>query len=80
MRTIGLPELITASLEDYEATALRLARDPVQLADLRARLKANRTKCGLFDGEKFARNLEKAYATMWQIHVAGEQPRAFALR
>ena len=29
LSAIGLPELATASLQDYEALALRLARDPV---------------------------------------------------
>jgi predicted O-linked N-acetylglucosamine transferase (SPINDLY family) len=79
LRTMGLPELITTSLEDYEATALRLARDGVRLAELRARLEANRATCGLFDGARFARNLEKAYATMWDIYRAGGKPRAFAV-
>jgi predicted O-linked N-acetylglucosamine transferase (SPINDLY family) len=85
LRTIGLPELIATSLEDYEALALRLARDPRapgapgRLADLRVRLENNRTACGLFDGRRFARNLESAYATMWEIHASGEKPRGFAV-
>jgi protein O-GlcNAc transferase len=69
LRTLGLPELIATSLDDYEAAALRLARDRDCLADLRARLEANRTTCGLFDGGQFARKLEKAYSTMWEISV-----------
>ena len=79
LRAIGLPELIATSLEDYEAMALRLANDRQCLADLRARLKANREACGLFDGGRFSRNLEKAYSTMWEIHAAGEKPRRFAV-
>ena len=85
LRTLGLPELIATSLQDYEATALRLARRAPftqgrgQLADLRARLEANRTTCGLFDGGLFARKLEKAYATMWEIYASGQKPRAFAV-
>ena len=79
LRTIGLPELIATSLEDYEATALRLATYPGQLAGLRTRLEANRSMCGLFDGGRFARNLERAYATMWEIYTSGEKPRAFAV-
>ena len=77
LRAVGLPELIAASLEDYEATALRLARNPGQLADLRVRLEANRATSGLFDAGRFARNLERAYQAMWQIHAAGEKPRGF---
>ncbi len=70
LRTVGLPGLITTSLEDYQAMALRLARDREQLARLRARLEANRKTCGLFDGEHFARGLQKAYAAMWEIHAS----------
>ena len=40
LRAAGLPELATASLPDYEALALALARDPERLAGLRARLAA----------------------------------------
>jgi predicted O-linked N-acetylglucosamine transferase (SPINDLY family) len=44
LHAIGLPELATASLADYEALALRLAQNPRELATLRARLAANRTR------------------------------------
>ena len=59
--------------------ALRLARNADLLRVLRARLAANRTTSTLFDAELFARNLERAYTTMWNIHAAGEKPRAFAV-
>ena len=80
LRTMGLPELVTTSLEDYRAMALRLARNADLLARLRARLEANRKTSSLFDAGQFARNLEKAYTTMWEIYASGEQPRAFAVR
>jgi predicted O-linked N-acetylglucosamine transferase (SPINDLY family) len=79
LRTIGLSELVTSSLGEYQAMALRLARDANLLGDLRARLAANRKTSRLFDAGQFARNLEKAYITMWEIHVSGEQPHAFAV-
>ena len=79
LRTIGLPELIARSPEEYEATALRLATDPARLAKVRARLAANRATCGLFDGRQFARKLEKAFETMWEIHVSEQRPRAFVV-
>lgn len=77
LRTVGLPELVTTCLDEYEDTALRLARDADQLAQLRARLEANRMTCGLFDAGRFARRLEKAYLRMWEIHASGERPRGF---
>ena len=50
---------------------------PTQLAELRARLEASRTTSALFDGGQFARTVERAYTQMWEIHAAGEPPRAF---
>ena len=79
LRTLGLPELVTTSLEDYQAMALRLARDTAYLGGLRSRLAANRKASRLFDAGRFARNLEKAYVTMWEIYVSGESPRTFAV-
>jgi protein O-GlcNAc transferase len=79
LRTIGLPELITSNLAEYEAMALRLARDVEFLASLRSRLAANRSSSGLFDGQRYARDLEKAFRKMWQLHTSGEQPRAFSV-
>jgi predicted O-linked N-acetylglucosamine transferase (SPINDLY family) len=36
LRAVGLPERITTSLEDYEALAVRLARDPSLLASIKS--------------------------------------------
>jgi predicted O-linked N-acetylglucosamine transferase (SPINDLY family) len=61
LRAIGLPELVTDSLDEYEALAPRLARDGDLLASLRARLARNKWTHPLFDTERFARNIEAAY-------------------
>ncbi|MBK3774075.1 tetratricopeptide repeat protein [Azospirillum brasilense] len=64
--TVGLPELVTDSPAAYEALALDLARDPGRLAGLKARLATARTASPLFDGDRFARDLEDAYRAIWQ--------------
>jgi predicted O-linked N-acetylglucosamine transferase (SPINDLY family) len=69
LRTMGLPELVTTSLADYQAMALRLARSADLLAHLRARLEANRKSSPLFDAGQFARNLEEAYTAMWDVYA-----------
>lgn len=76
---LGLPELITASVAEYERTALDLMRDPVMLAALRRRLDAARGTASLFDPAAFARRLESAYAVMAGMHRRGEAPRSFAV-
>ncbi|MEZ0262853.1 MAG: tetratricopeptide repeat protein [Alphaproteobacteria bacterium] len=66
LHAAGLPELVTATTAEYEALALKLARDPAALAALKAKLAAGRDTCALFDTAKYARDLEKAYLGMVQ--------------
>ena len=63
-RAIGMPEMITDTLEDYEGLALALAQGPARLAALKQKLEANRLTTPLFDSTRFTRNLEVAYETM----------------
>jgi len=79
LKAVGLPELITTSLEEYEALALRLAQKPEMLAQLRARLAQNRATHPLFDTERFTRNLEAAYRRMWETWIAGGPPLSFTV-
>jgi protein O-GlcNAc transferase len=79
LNAVGLPELVTESLADYEALALALARDPTRLAALRARLEASRATAPLFDAARFCRGLETAYAMMWETALAGTPPHGFSV-
>jgi predicted O-linked N-acetylglucosamine transferase (SPINDLY family) len=79
LHAVGLPELIVADLGEYEALALKLARDPALLADTKAKLQRNLTTHPLFDTGRFTRGLEAAYRTMWEIWQRGEAPRSFAV-
>lgn len=74
LNAVGLPELVTHSLEDYEALALALARDRPRLADLRQRLAVNRRTQPLFDTPLFARHLEAGYAMILARLQAGLPP------
>lgn len=77
LRTVGLPELITERLDQYEAKALDLAQQPQELDSLRRRLDQNRRSSPLFDTDRFRRHLEAAYEMMWRRAESGEQPAAF---
>jgi predicted O-linked N-acetylglucosamine transferase (SPINDLY family) len=79
LNAVGLAELVTNSLEEYEALALKLARDPAALAGIKARLAASRATAPLFDTGRFTRNIEAAYQTMWERHQRGEPPASFAV-
>ncbi|HEU4380408.1 MAG TPA: hypothetical protein VFR73_17680, partial [Hyphomicrobiaceae bacterium] len=79
LHAVGLPELIASSLADYEAIALRMARDRDAHAALRARLVANRQTTPLFDTERFTRDLEAAYEIMWRRWCEGMPPAAIEI-
>jgi protein O-GlcNAc transferase len=79
LHAVGLPELVTNDLREYEALALRLAADASLLRGLRQRLEQNRSSCPLFDTDRSRRHLESAYTTMWEIHQRGESPRSFSV-
>jgi protein O-GlcNAc transferase len=79
LHAVGLPELVTDNLDDYEALALKLAAASAMLADVRAGLARNRATCPLFDTDRFRRHLESAYLTMWARHQCGAPPANFAV-
>jgi protein O-GlcNAc transferase len=79
LAAVGLPELVTANLDDYETLATRLARDAGLLGDIRRRLAQNRASRPLFDIDRLRRHIEAAYQTMWNTHARGEKPHHFSV-
>jgi len=79
LHAVGLPELVTHSLEDYEAMALRLATQPELLADVRQRLDASRETAPLFDIARYTRHLESAFEGMAARARAGLPPETFSV-
>jgi len=79
LRSLGLPDLITGTLEEYEAAALRLASDPEALRAILRRLEHHRAVLPTFDDERFARHLETAYLMMWERQERGGAPESFTV-
>ena len=74
LKAVGLPELITSTPQEYEDLAAELARRPRKLAGLKRKLARQRLAAPLFDTERFARELERAYAAMFDRYDAGLPP------
>jgi len=74
LRAAGMPELIASSTQEYEATALELVRKPKQLAGYRQKLEQNRLRMPLFDIDRFTKNIEAAFRSMWETWSAGRAP------
>lgn len=79
LNAVGLNELITHSLEEYEAVALELATNPKRLAEIRSKLAKNRGIYPLFNTNRFRYHIEAAYRMMWERYQKGEQPESFAV-
>jgi protein O-GlcNAc transferase len=79
LHAVGLPQLATATLDDYEALARTLATEPESLQGIRSQLRGLRATSALFDTDRFRRGLEAAYAAMWDIWQREEPPRSFGI-
>jgi predicted O-linked N-acetylglucosamine transferase (SPINDLY family) len=74
LTAIGLPQLITSTLDQYEELAVRLAGDPNELAEIRQTLAANRLTAPLFDTPLYTRHIEAAFAEIYARYQADLMP------
>jgi protein O-GlcNAc transferase len=77
LHAVGLPELATTSLADYEAVLRRLMGAPEELAALRARLARALPTAPLFDTDRLRRHIEAAFVQMHDRHRSGLPPQGF---
>lgn len=77
LNALDLPQLVTGSVDAYEALALNLAREPQELVAIRGELVERRQTSALFNTTTFTRNLERAYLMMWERHRQNLPPQAF---
>ena len=71
LTTIGLPELIASSEEEYATLAVDLATNPSLLARHRERLAANRLTTPLFDMVAYTRAVDDILDGMWRRWCSG---------
>jgi predicted O-linked N-acetylglucosamine transferase (SPINDLY family) len=67
---LGLDELIAHTPQRYVEIATSLAGDLDRLAALRANLRDRMRQSPLMDEPAYAREIEKAYRSMWRDHCA----------
>ena len=75
LTTIGLPELICSDAAEYVERVVALGTDAKQRGALCERLRGRIGASPLFDGERFARDIESLYERMWQRATAGLPPQ-----
>lgn len=79
LHAVGLPELITESMDEYAALALALANDRVLLQSYRDRLIRERTRLPLFDTRRTTQQIEIAYEKMTARLNSNESPESFSV-
>jgi predicted O-linked N-acetylglucosamine transferase (SPINDLY family) len=64
LNALDMGELVTTSANAYEALALELASNPALLKATREKLARNLKTAPFYDGARFVKNIEAAYAAM----------------
>jgi protein O-GlcNAc transferase len=72
--SVGLPELITHTTEEYKSLAIELAENPEKVSSLKARLALNRPTCPLFNTTLFTQHIEAAYQAVYDRRHIGLAP------
>jgi predicted O-linked N-acetylglucosamine transferase (SPINDLY family) len=75
----GLSELVAETLDEYRELALRLARNPRALTDLRSRMARDVRRSPLFAVESFTRALEEGLLRAWKRHEEGLSPETILI-
>ena len=78
LNAVGMPELVCADQQAYEAKVIELATDAPARIALRERLGSARTTSPLFDSLRFTRDIEALFLRMAQRHSQGLAPAHLA--
>lgn len=65
LHTLGCPELVAETYDDYENIAVRLGNDSTYLKSIRAKVWSRRLTSPLFNTALYTQHLEKLFIIMW---------------
>ena len=74
LATLGLTDLVMRSLEDYQTTAIELARSPDRLAEIRQRLESVKQSSSLYKPRQITQWLEAGLKQACARQSRGEAP------
>ena len=79
LTALNMSELITTTLEDYEALAVDLAMHPAKLEKIKQKLVQNRLTVPLFDTKLSTKHIEAAFTAMYERYQAALAPDHIAI-
>jgi predicted O-linked N-acetylglucosamine transferase (SPINDLY family) len=74
LKAVNLPELITATQEEYESLAIKLATDSKKMKIIKNKLVDNLSTSPLYNTSLYIQHLEVAYLTMYKRYQNGLNP------
>lgn len=74
LATLGCPELVARTRQDYQDIAIKLGTDREYLKGMRAKVWVARTESPLFDCQQYAQGMEMLFSRMWDRHAQGMKP------
>jgi protein O-GlcNAc transferase len=74
LRAVGLPELVTTTLDAYQQMAVELATSYERLQMIKGELAKNRLRAPLFNTALYTKHIEAAYRAMYERYQAGLPP------
>ena len=74
LHSIGLPELITSSTEEYEKLAIELATNADKLNSIKLKLKKNQIQKPLFNTQMFTKDFEEGLEKIYKNYNEGNDP------
>jgi predicted O-linked N-acetylglucosamine transferase (SPINDLY family) len=77
LMALGMPELVAASLQEYEAQAVRIGLDSGYARELKEKLERNKKEAPLFDTTRLTRHMESAYEQMHERARQGLETQGF---
>jgi predicted O-linked N-acetylglucosamine transferase (SPINDLY family) len=80
LTAVGLPELIAPDAQAYERLAVELAGNAQKMTAIREKLASNLLTTPLFDTALYARQLDAAYAAMFDRYRSGLAPDHIYIR
>ncbi|CAF0783061.1 unnamed protein product [Adineta steineri] len=69
LHTLGCPELVAESYDDYENIAVRLGNDSMYLKSIRAKVWSRRLTSPLFDTTLYTQHIEEIFIKMWNRYT-----------
>ncbi|XP_032665288.1 UDP-N-acetylglucosamine--peptide N-acetylglucosaminyltransferase 110 kDa subunit isoform X1 [Odontomachus brunneus] len=74
LNTLGCPELVARTRQEYQDIAIRLGTDREYLKATRAKVWKARSDSPLFNCKLYAMGMEMLYTKMWERYAHGESP------